>query len=1078
MNRKRILRIAVFVAVTVTLCAAALPFAITPLINTEEVKARLTRFVQKKTGIEVRFDQLSFILTPLPGFCITGISAQIDRYNEITINKAIVELEPPQLLKLKTALRRITLESPKLIRNEAVAGKNKFTVPPDLAAWVRNGFDGLFDLPFAETDHLDIVVTNAQSNYFSTMDCRILMTGRTRAVTIKAQMSGLRLETDQIPMLESAVKGRITAIDIPYLSVECQHDADNILAGNLRIISVQANLKAPKNHRAEARKFDLEFALSKERVSAHLAPLELLYPKGRVGIDVSLSYGQEASSIEFTGEQIDISQTREVCLPLLSGVETPHILFDILRSGTAPKITVGFKSKEIRHLFNAENLFINGCAEAATVKIPHIPVIVDNASGCAEMKDGMLSIYPEGGRVGKTIVTGGTLDINLIHHHAVPFSGRFPLKVDLSEVPQTLISILPRTVLAREMSKISGLTGRADAVLELNQTQAHKEIDVKVTAKNIEAIGNYQRLPLPVRIDGGDFLLDKSKIVLNNLSGALGSSRISNFNADFDTRGSVPMNIKNMAATIILEQVPPLVKLFPGAREKLAPLKDLSGIMDINNFGVEGPMFSPNLWQIRMTGQMNKGAVIFSDNTQGLSDLFCKFNATPSTITVSEIACTIKDLSWLENNISPKYTQSIILPLTLTQAQFVRQAEACLFQGKLGMISGATVSFMADGPAVDKMTPSKVQIEDGNRTHADVTFYNQLDMPKIVFYGQLDKTTLEKMLHPDSYLYRKLQEATGDNGLTVSTDKTGDITITADTLDLDSFLPLQKTSASARPLVKQNRIFINVNTLNYDQRVYQGVQAKVTIHQLSTHIDITHALLCGLDLSSKITINPAGDRPGVLTHTFFNTKQAKEVSLSIGCLTGTQSVIKGSYTLEGELAGSAQTFDMVKSKQNGHLNFKAQSGRIFKATVLSRLLSLVNIIGETDLQQKGFGFKTFTADADVKESVVHIKNAVIDADNMGIIAEGWADPLNDTLDITFLVAPFKTIDTIIKYIPLVNAILNGRLVSFPARAYGKISDPTVVPLHPSAVGKGLLNLLEDLVKTPGRLIEGAKGNEK
>jgi hypothetical protein len=273
-------------------------------------------------------------------------------------------------------------------------------------------------------------------------------------------------------------------------------------------------------------------------------------------------------------------------------------------------------------------------------------------------------------------------------------------------------------------------------------------------------------------------------------------------------------------------------------------------------------------------------------------------------------------------------------------------------------------------------------------------------------------------------------------------------------------------------------MFINVNTLNYDQRVYHGVQAKVTIHQSSTDIDITHALLCGLDLSSKMTINHAGQRPGVLTHTFFNTKQAKEVSLSIGCLTGTQSVIEGSYTLEGELAGSAQTFDMVKSKQNGHLNFKARSGRIFKATLLSRLLSLVNIIGETDLQQQGFGFKTFTADVDVKESVVHIKKAVIDADNMGIIAEGWADPLNDALDITFLVAPFKTIDTIIKYIPVVNAILNGRLVSFPARAYGKISDPTVVLLHPSAVGKGLLNLLEDLVKSPGRLVEGAKGNEK
>lgn len=277
-----------------------------------------------------------------------------------------------------------------------------------------------------------------------------------------------------------------------------------------------------------------------------------------------------------------------MCLPLLSGVETPQILFDILRSGTAPKITVGFKSKDIRHLFNAKNLFITGCAEATTVKIPHVPVIVDNASGCADMKDGMLSIYPKGGRVGKTIVTGGALDINLIHHHAVPFSGRFPLKVDLAEVPQALISILPGTVLAREMSKISGLTGRADAVLELNQTQVHKEIDVKVTAKNIEAIGNYQRLPLPVRIDGGAFLLDKSKVVLNNLSGALGSSRISSLNADIDISGSVPMNIKNMAANIILEQVAPLVELFQEGKSR-SRLKIFPESWTLMTLGLKAP---------------------------------------------------------------------------------------------------------------------------------------------------------------------------------------------------------------------------------------------------------------------------------------------------------------------------------------------------------------------------------------------------------------------------------------------------------------------------------------------------------
>ena len=161
----------------------------------------------------------------------------------------------------------------------------------------------------------------------------------------------------------------------------------------------------------------------------------------------------------------------------------------------------------------------------------------------------------------------------------------------------------------------------------------------------------------------------------------------------------------------------------------------------------------------------------------------------------------------------------------------------------------------------------------------------------ITFSGQLDKTTLENMLYPDSFLYRELQEVTGKNALTVSTDEASNITISASTLNLDPLLSLQKKSAPARPLrplVKQKHIFLNVDTLNYDQRVYQGVQAKVTIHQPATDIDITHALLCGLDLSGRITINYTGSRPWVLTRVFFKTDKAKQLSRSVDCLTGSR----------------------------------------------------------------------------------------------------------------------------------------------------------------------------------------------
>ena len=845
MNHKIILRSAVFFALAAIACAVVLPLAVTPLINTEPVKSKLTGFIQNRTGFKVGFNQLSFVFDPLPGICMTDIYARIDQGRLVKIDQAVVELDPVKLLEFKPTIRRITLQTPELITKQATAGTPAPTAPFNISSSLQKGFDQLLALVPADTDHLDIIVINARSDYFNTMNCRMLMTGRTQTVDIKAQVSNFKLEPHRIPKLESALKGRITRIDIPYMSVALRHDKNTFLAGGLDITSLCAFCKAPGNQCIQARDFDIDFALSQDGVTAHLAPLTLVYPRGRVGIDLSFSFGTKPSHIDFTGEQIDISQARQVCLPLLKGLRTSAALFDILRAGVAKKIRVGFKANEMDHLFNVNNLFIDGCAESATVKIPEVPVIAENVSGCAKMKDGVLSIYPEQGHVGKTVISGGDLDLDMAHPHTVPFSGKFPLNIDLSDLPSTLIALLPETSLAREMSKISGLAGRADAVLELNHKEVHDDLDVRVDARIIQANGNYGRLPLPIRIDSGGLVVDNRKVVLKNMAGSVADSRISNLNADINTRGSLPMNIKNMAATIILEQASGLVDLFPGARKKLGPVTKLSGTMGIELLNIHGPMLRPDQWKYHMKGKVNKGAVTFSDKSKAVCDLFCRFNAAPSQITLSDTACTINNLAWLERNILPSYTQSIVLPLTLSQGQFVNKPGTCMFQGQLRSTSGAQVSFKTDGPAMDKMTPSHVKITDGGQTKAQATFYKNEDMPVLDFSGQLDTTTLEKMLYPDSCLHRKLSEITGENALTVATDNTGNITITADNLNLDPLLSQKRTPDNAslsRPLVKQKQIVFNVNTLGYEERVYHGVQATVTFNRTATDIDIAHAM--------------------------------------------------------------------------------------------------------------------------------------------------------------------------------------------------------------------------------------------
>jgi hypothetical protein len=90
-----------------------------------------------------------------------------------------------------------------------------------------------------------------------------------------------------------------------------------------------------------------------------------------------------------------------------------------------------------------------------------------------------------------------------------------------------------------------------------------------------------------------------------------------------------------------------------------------------------------------------------------------------------------------------------------------------------------------------------------------------------------------------------------------------------------------------------------------------------------------------------------------------------------------------------------------------------------------------------------------------------------------MVAEGTIEVLADKMDLTVLVSPLTTVDTIVRHVPVVGKILQGTLVAVPVRVSGKIENPTILPLSPKAVGSRVLGILERTLKAPFQLIEMA-----
>ena len=56
-------------------------------------------------------------------------------------------------------------------------------------------------------------------------------------------------------------------------------------------------------------------------------------------------------------------------------------------------------------------------------------------------------------------------------------------------------------------------------------------------------------------------------------------------------------------------------------------------------------------------------------------------------------------------------------------------------------------------------------------------------------------------------------------------------------------------------------------------------------------------------------------------------------------------------------------------------------------------------------------------------------------------------------------------------LPLIGNVLGGKLISIPFRAIGDLEDPDVYAMPPTAVGSGILGILERTLKLPITIIQ-------
>ena len=590
------------------------------------------------------------------------------------------------------------------------------------------------------------------------------------------------------------------------------------------------------------------------------------------------------------------------------------------------------------------------------------------------------------------------------------------------------------------------------------------------------------KLTEPLQVSKGQFSWQETRLSYNDLNATLGRSSVVQITGDVNWAQTPIFSARSGPASIYLDDINPIIFSFTNIADALNQFTPLSGALAFNSLAISCPITEASYEQLSFSADV-KQLTISSNRLPGplrVDKGQMSWNQTKFTLTDIDASLGKSTISQLSAGFDLGQRPSFEI-----QSKSVKlfAAEIYNFQSvsqDVKAISGilAMRDLNLKGPVHQ---PSQWYYQVNGDMQNLVLNSDAFTEPVTITQGAFDLTSEASDDGPRKKLAIKTTNLTwGKNHLTL----TGDMTIAEKDILLDS-----KISADGIDWVQVKSILdyirqrkadpdrqvlgtLNVYTekFNYDTYSVQPLKAQIYFKPDKVSIAIEQAAVCSINFRGLLDVNEQ-------TLEIYLVPAATDQNLApaVSCTTGQKEMATGTYNLSGELLSKSKPEAFLQSL-SGNVVFTAKEGRIYRFGLLAKILSILNVTeiyrGEVpDLTGEGFAYRTMTANAQIRGGKLIMQECSIDGVSMGIACEGNIDFAEKKMDLTILVAPFRTVDRIVDFIPLVGHVLGGKLISIPFKAKGDLKDPNIIPLPPTAVGAGVLGILERTLKLPITIIQ-------
>ncbi len=165
-------------------------------------------------------------------------------------------------------------------------------------------------------------------------------------------------------------------------------------------------------------------------------------------------------------------------------------------------------------------------------------------------------------------------------------------------------------------------------------------------------------------------------------------------------------------------------------------------------------------------------------------------------------------------------------------------------------------------------------------------------------------------------------------------------------------------------------------------------------------------------------------------------------------------------------------------RMTGELSVAIKQGKLLRFTILSKILSLINLprlfqMEIPDPLSKGMPFDSITADLKVEEGVFSTDDFMLKSPAMNLSATGNIDTVNETINFISGVQILPAITKLIGNIPIAGNILLGDEGTITAGYFqisGNLYNPAVKPMPIKSINRAVVNTLENIFSIPMRIL--------